>query len=117
MTVAVNAWVKIFCRARKRGPGVDAIGKDGGGDGEGEVRTGITNDRGAKTFVFRLTDKHQPRREDSSCIGTEMHPVQVCLFVVRIDSVNPGYGIQPRAIPSLRHDFLAPQTLRMFGWT
>ena len=41
--------MKIFCRAKKRGPGVEAMGKEGGGDGdgEGEVRTGI-----AMTGVF-----------------------------------------------------------------
>ena len=42
----VNGCVKIFWRARKRGPGADATGKDGGGDGDGEVRTGIAVAKG-----------------------------------------------------------------------
>lgn len=32
--VEVKAWLKILESATKRGPGVDAVGNDGGGDGE-----------------------------------------------------------------------------------
>jgi hypothetical protein len=41
-SVAVRACVKIFCRAMKRGPGVEGMGNDGGGDGEdvGEAALG-----------------------------------------------------------------------------
>ncbi len=33
--------MKIFWRARKRGPGVDVIGNDGGGEGDCELRGAI----------------------------------------------------------------------------
>lgn len=41
MRVEVKAWLKTLCRATKRGPGVDAIGSDGGGDGDDGFSEGI----------------------------------------------------------------------------
>ena len=65
--------MKIFWRATKRGPGVDAIGNAGGGDGDGEVREGIACSGDGEVLQSRLTigarSRFEQRKElTASCL-------------------------------------------------